>query len=60
MAKTIFVADNTIPGQSAAELHTRAIDAVVSYLTPAAAFRSAFRAADRNQLRDIGLDRDAS
>lgn len=61
MANDIFLADTTIPGQSAAELSRRASDAIAGPLSPfrGQALRNAFRGADRRQLQDLGLDRAA-
>ena len=59
MANILFVADNTIPGQSAVELVRRATDAIVSRVTRTSGDRHAFRGFDRRQLQDLGLDRGA-
>ncbi len=67
MANLAFVADNTIPGLSAAELTRRAVNAVelscmglascVSAARHQRALREGLRGLDARQLRDIGLDR---
>lgn len=57
MANTIFLADNTIPGQSALDLRRRAADAIDGSRN--LDLRSAFRGTDRSVLRDLGLDRAA-
>ena len=67
MANLAFVADNTIPGLSAAELTRRAVNAVELGGQSLAgsndnarrqrALRDGLRGLDAHQLRDIGLDR---
>lgn len=67
MANLAFVADNTIPGLSAAELMHRAVNAVELSCQGFAncadnarrqrALRKSLRGLDAHQLRDIGLDR---
>ena len=57
MANTIFLADNTIPGQSAVDLRRRAADAIDGRRS--FDLRNAFRSLDRSVLRDLGLDRAA-
>jgi uncharacterized protein YjiS (DUF1127 family) len=67
MANLAFVADNTIPGLSAAELTRRAVNAVelscqglascVDNARRQRAVRESLRGLDAHQLRDIGLDR---
>ena len=62
MANILFVADNTIPGQSAVDLFRRAADAVTQGLTGQNRdyrMRSGLRGLDREMLRDLGLDRGA-
>ena len=61
MANDIFLADTSIPGQSAADLRSRAADRIAGLLAPfrGNAYRSAFRGADRKLLQDLGLDRGA-
>lgn len=61
MANDIFLADTSIPGQSAADLTRRAADAISGLLSPlrGRATRTAFRSADRHLLQDLGLDRSA-
>lgn len=67
MAKVAFIADNTIPGLSAAELTHRAVNAVelscqgfascVDNARRQRALRKSLRGLDARQLRDIELDR---
>lgn len=63
MASLAFVADNTIPGLSAAELTRRAVNAVElgnegsENYRRQRALREGLRSLDARQLRDIGLDR---
>ncbi len=59
MATIIFTADNTIPGQSAADLVRRAADSIVTRAFRSVDVRRAFRGLDRHQLQDLGLDRGA-
>ena len=59
MANVLFVADNTIPGQSAVELVRRATDSIVTRFNWSIVDRRAFRGLDRRQLQDLGLDRGA-
>lgn len=59
MANFFFVADNTIPGQSAAELVRRAADSIFTGVARSGADRRALRGLDRQQLQDLGLDRGA-
>lgn len=69
MANLIFLADNTIPGQSVADFARRAADGIQTTLTafvqePTArrrhsAMRRSLRGLDRHLLQDLGLDRNA-
>ena len=56
MSNLAFVADNTIPGQSASEIFRRAARTVVSF----GKSKSATTGIDARILRDIGLDRGAA
>lgn len=63
MANLAFIADNTIPGLSAAELRHRAVNSVElgSQNSESSrrlrALREGLRGLDARTLRDIGLDR---
>lgn len=69
MANTIFVADNTMPGQAAVDLLRPAADAIVagafastrtiSGMARDYKMRQQLRTVDRAILRDLGLDRSA-
>ena len=59
MANTIFLADITIPGQSAVDLRRRASDVIEGIAARSQDLRSAFQGADSRILRDLGLDRAA-
>ena len=56
MSGYAFVADNTIPGLSAAEIFRRAARSVVSF----GKVKSTTTGIDLRLLRDIGLDRGAA
>lgn len=62
MANFLFLADTTIPGQSAVDLFRRAADSVAQGLTGQDhdyRMRSGLRGLDREMLRDLGIDRGA-
>lgn len=60
MAIFTFVADNTIPGLSAKDLSRRASDSIAAVSRQSnSAQRRAFARANREMLRDLGLDRGA-
>jgi len=63
MANTIFIADNTIPGQAAVDFVRRAADAINTGFAPRSQeyrMRHDLRGMDRGLLRDLGLDGSAS